>query len=107
MLDLAADLLSQRLGMNAMARLYTQTPRRLLQWLTRDRFHKTVLLAARHSRFYREAFAAHGIDPRRVYAPADLGDFYTTPEDLATRPEDFICRPPSIVFESSGTSGRN
>ncbi len=39
--------------------------------------------------------------------PADLGDFYTTPDDLVAGAERFICRPPNIVFESSGTSGKN
>ena len=63
--------------------------------------------AAKRSAFYREAFRARGIDARRVRSPADLGDFFTTPDDLSRDPEKFLCAPPSFVFESSGTSGRN
>ncbi len=51
--------------------------------------------------------SARGIDARRVRQPADLGDFFTVPDDIIRDPEKFLCRPPGIVFESSGTSGRN
>src|SRR5262249_11282078 len=52
-------------------------------------------------------FAERGIDPRAVRTPADLGGFFTTPDDLARNPEEFLCAKPNLVFESSGTSGVN
>ncbi len=70
-------------------------------------FRQIVRWAGARSKFYARAFAARGIDPARVRTPADLGDFYTTPDDIAACAEDFICAPPNIVFESSGTSGKN
>ena len=69
-------------------------------------FRQTVRWAAKHSPFYRKAFAARGIDPRRIRTPSDLGGFFTCPEDIAANPQEFICQPPSTVFESSATSGK-
>ncbi len=38
--------------------------------------------------------------------PQDLGDIFTTPEDLLALPaEEFLCRQPDAVFETTGTSG--
>ena len=42
----------------------------------------------------------------RVRRPEDLGNIFTTPEDLRNLPaEDFLCREPQLVFETTGTSG--
>src|SRR5437867_2794246 len=47
-----------------------------------------------------------GIDPARVRGPEDLGQVFTTADDLLTLPpEDFLCREPQAVFETTGTSG--
>ncbi|MEI8344774.1 MAG: AMP-binding protein [Candidatus Omnitrophota bacterium] len=70
-------------------------------------FRFIVRYAARHSPFYRRRFEALGIDARKVNAPEDLGDFYTLPEDIVEYAEEFLCKKPEIVFESSGTTGRN
>lgn len=86
---------------------YSHTPPSILEGLARYRFRRTVRWVAKRSPFYREAFRALGIEPRRVRVPADLGDFFTTPDDLSRDPEKFLCAPPSFVFESSGTSGQN
>jgi len=101
--DRAIDFVSD----GGMAYLYRRTPASLLDGLARYRFRRTIRWVAKRSPFYREAFRARGIDPRQVRSTADLGDFFTTPDDLSRDPEKFLCAPPSFVFESSGTSGRN
>ncbi len=98
-----ADFASDR----SLGYLYSHMPPSLLEGLARYRFRKTVRYVAKRSPFYREAFRSRGIDPRRVRLPSDLGDFFTTPDDLSRDPEKFLCAPPSVVFESSGTSGTN
>jgi phenylacetate-CoA ligase len=90
-----------------MAWFYRKTPRKLAHDYALHRFRQVVQYAAVHSPFYREAFKVRGINASRIRKPEDLGDFYTTPDDIVARSEDFICRPPNIVFESSGTSGKN
>lgn len=107
MIFAAADRMLDFISDSGLAYLYRRTPLALLDGLARYRFRRTVRWAARRSPFYREAFRARGIDARRVRSPADLGDFFTTPDDLSRDPEKFLCAPPSFVFESSGTSGRN
>ncbi|TAN24438.1 MAG: phenylacetate--CoA ligase family protein [Acidobacteria bacterium] len=75
---------------------------RLLQ---RAKFRVLMEHAAKHSRFYQEKFREHGIDWRKVRSHADLGDFFTTADDLRTRPiEDFLCGRPEFGFETTGTS---
>jgi phenylacetate-CoA ligase len=107
MINRIADKLTASVSPETLGMLYRKTPLNIARNLALHRFRQTVRYAGANSVFYREAFAKKGIDPNRVRKPADLGDFYTTPDDLASRPTDFICRPPSIVFESSGTSGKN
>src|SRR5580700_5573671 len=107
MFNSVVDQISRRLSAGTMARLYVKPPGKLADGLPLYRFVKTVRWAGAHSPFYRKAFSRLGIDPMKVRTPADLGDFYTTPDDLQHNAEEFICRPPSIVFESSGTSGKN
>ncbi len=101
--DRIADIASDR----SLAYLYSHLPPSLTEGLARYRFRKTIRWVAKRSPFYREAFQRRGIDPRRVRLPSDLGDFFTTPDDLSRDPEKFVCAPPSMVFESSGTSGTN
>lgn len=79
----------------------------ITRYLAAMRFRETLRWTAKHSPFYRRAFAERGISIRAVKNPKDLGDFYTTPQDIVDSPTDFICQKPSIVFESSGTSGKN
>jgi phenylacetate-CoA ligase len=107
MINLIADKFTANVSPGMLATLYRKTPISIVRNLALYRFRQTVRYAGAHSKFYREMFAKKGIDPNRVKTPADLGDFYTTPDDLSSRAEDFICRAPSIVFESSGTSGKN
>lgn len=101
------DNLAGKMSPTTLANFYQRVPESVLNRVRQNRFRQTIHWAAQHSQFYREAFRKHGIHPHQVRVPADLGDFYTTPDDVVANPESFICKPPSIVFESSGTSGKN
>jgi phenylacetate-CoA ligase len=107
MLQHIADKFGRLLTPSTMYALYKHTPRSVLNSVSRAQFRRTVTWAGQRSSFYREAFAQRGIRAADVRTPADLGDFFTTPEDVAHRAEEFICRPANIVFESSGTTGKN
>ncbi len=77
----------------------------LIRRLQRQGMNRTVRYAAKHSRFYQRKFKEFGIDPRKVYSHADLGNFFTTAADLRNNPvEDFLCAPPEFGFETTGTS---
>jgi phenylacetate-CoA ligase len=102
-----ADMFAHRASPDTVAKMFRTTPQSIQRGVAAHRFRRTVQFAAAHSPFYKRAFVEHGIDPAKVYTPADLKDLYTTPQDLAERAEEFICEKPSIVFESSGTSGVN
>ncbi len=96
-----------RLSPTNLSRIYHLTPPWLMGRIRLSRFQTTVRWAAEHSPFYKEAFAARGIDAAAIKCPTDLKDFFTTPDDIIADPEKFLCKAPAIVFESSGTSGRN
>ena len=71
------------------------------------KLRRTLHHVARHSPFYRRLFQRYGIDPAKVSHPAELGDLFTTPQDLLDHPaEDFLCRPPKVLYETSGTARR-
>ena len=66
---------------------------------------RTLRHVAAHSPFYRELFRKHGVDVAGVTHPSELGDLYTTPQDLlAHSSEAFLCEPPQLVYETSGTT---
>lgn len=69
-------------------------------------FRRVMTLAATRSAFYRDEFARLGVDLHRVRTPADLGEFFLTPELLRTRPEALLCGTPDLALESSGTTGQ-
>jgi phenylacetate-CoA ligase len=80
-------------------------PHSALESLRRARFKRTLRLAAERSPFYREAFRYRGIDVRRIDHPSQLGDFYTTGEDLRAHPvEHFLAGPADTAFETTGTT---
>ena len=90
----------------ALIRWGKRTPRSMILRIQADGFREVVQYAARHQKFFALKLRERGIDPKRVYRPEDLGDIFTTPEDLRTLPpEDFLCREPELVFETTGTSG--
>jgi len=81
-------------------------PRGLIRRLQEDAFQDVVRYAASHQQFFARKLAASGMDAARVRRPEDLGDIFTTPEDLLNLPsEDLLCRAPEAVFETTGTSG--
>src|SRR5579863_6052270 len=89
----------------ALVRWGRAAPPRLVRGLQDDAFRSTVRYAAQHQRFFARQLRAHGIDAARVQHPADLGDIFTTADDLLSLPpEEFLCRPPESVFETTGTS---
>src|SRR5215470_227667 len=79
-------------------------PLPLLHALRGPGLRETFRVAAR-APWYRDAFAAARVVPRRARRPEDLGDFFLTPEVLKTRPEALLTGPPDLAVESSGTSG--
>jgi phenylacetate-CoA ligase len=73
--------------------------------LQRARFRRTLRLAAEASKFYREEFRRRGIDVRRIEHPSELGDFYTTGEDLCAHgAEAFLTGRADTAFETTGTT---
>ncbi|MDQ3907530.1 MAG: AMP-binding protein [Acidobacteriota bacterium] len=77
----------------------------MLRRMQAARFRRTVRLAAERSPFYREEFRRRGIDARAVRTPSDLGDFYTTGEDLRARgAEAFLTGRADTAFETTGTT---
>jgi len=81
-------------------------PRAVIQGLQLDSFRELVRYAARRQEFFKRQLHEYGIDPEGVRRPEDLGNIFTTPEDLRNLPaEDFLCREPQLVFETTGTSG--
>src|SRR5205823_5727938 len=80
-------------------------PKSSLEALRRARFKRTLRLAAERSPFYREQFRRRGIDVARIEDPSQLGDFYTTGEDLrAHGAEAFLTGRPDTAFETTGTT---
>jgi phenylacetate-coenzyme A ligase PaaK-like adenylate-forming protein len=83
--------------------VFRTMPVGVLQAMRRPGLRRTLRMA-RRSPFYREALAR--VDPRAVRTPADLGDFFLTPDVVKSRPEALLCARPEVAIESSGTSGR-
>src|SRR6195256_3254513 len=81
------------------------SPQWAIEKMQRARFRRTLLLAAERSTFYREEFKRRGIDPRRIEHPSELGDFFTTGEDLrAHGAEAFLTGRADTAFETTGTT---
>lgn len=90
----------------ALVRFLRAVPPPLLRAVAGRSFTRALAHAGRRSPFYRKEFARRGLHSAGVRRPADLGEFYTTPEDLRAAPEEFLCGRPDMVLESSGTTGR-
>jgi phenylacetate-CoA ligase len=96
---------SLRLPPRQAERLFGATPETLLRRMQAARFRHTLRLVAERSPFYREEFKRRGINPRKIRQPSDLGDFYTTGEDLRRcGAEAFIVARPDTAFETTGTT---
>lgn len=72
--------------------------------LQKMRFRQTLKLAAK-APFYAEQFQRHGIKVDKIRHPGELGDFFTTGEDLRTfGAEAFIVGRADTAFETTGTT---
>src|SRR5580765_8061168 len=92
------------------------SPQRAIEWLgliptpaleamRRARFRRTLQSVAERSPFYREQFRRRGVDVRRIDHPSQLGDFYTTGEDLRSHgAEAFLVRGADTAFETTRTT---
>src|SRR3989440_5372821 len=86
-------------------RFLNVSPQWAIEAMQRARFRRTLRLAAEASSFYRDEFRRRGIDVRRVEHPSELGDFYTTGEDLrAHGAEAFLTGHADTAFETTGTT---
>jgi len=86
-------------------RLLKAMPASAIAAMQRARFRRTVRLAAEHSPFYRDQFRKRGINPRQITHPSQLGDFYTTGEDLRSfGAEQFLTGRADTAFETTGTT---
>jgi len=90
-----------------LGKLLNFMPRELIDWKKHAAFRQVVRYAYKNSQFYRRKFDELKIDPNKIRKPSDLGSFYTTPIDIIEHAEEFLCKKPQLVFESSGTTGRN
>jgi phenylacetate-CoA ligase len=99
------ERLALRTGPERALRWLGLIPSGALEGLRRARFKRTVKLVAERSAFYREQFRRRGIDPRHIQEPSDLGDFYTTGDDLRSYgPGSFLVGRPDTAFETTGTT---
>src|SRR5216684_8430704 len=86
-------------------RLLGALPSSAIAAMQKARFRRTLRLAAERSPFYREQFRQRGIDVRRIEHPSQLGDFYTTGEDLRSfGAEQFLAGRADTAFETTGTT---
>src|SRR6267143_2142099 len=100
-----SERIALRTNPNRALRLLGQIPPSALEAMRRARFKRTLRLAAEHSPFYREQFRKRGIDVRRIDHPSQLGDFYTTGEDLrAAGAEQLLAGRADTAFETTGTT---
>lgn len=87
------------------ARFINSLPSWAVADLQRARFRRTLRLVSERSPFYRKEFKRRGIDVRRIERPSQLGDFFTTGEDLRTHgPEAFLTGRADTAFETTGTT---
>src|SRR2546425_4713615 len=100
-----AERLALRTSPERAIQLLGLIPSSALEAMRRGRFRRTLRLAAERSPFYREQFRRRGIDVRRIEHPAQLGDFYTTGNDLrAHDTEHFLAGVADTAFETTGTT---
>jgi phenylacetate-CoA ligase len=96
---------SLHLSAEGARRVLNSTPDALMRKMQAARFRETLRLVAAKSPFYREEFKRRGIDVRAIRHPSDLGDFYTTGEDLRRcGAEAFLTGRADTAFETTGTT---
>jgi phenylacetate-CoA ligase len=100
-----AERLALRTSPQRAVELLGLIPSSALEGMRRARFRRTLRIAAERSTFYREQFRLRGVDVRRIDDPSQLGDFYTTGEDLRSHgAEAFLVRRADTAFETTGTT---
>ena len=94
-----------RTAPSAAARLMGALPSGALPALQRARFRRTLRLASERAPFYRDQFRRRGIRVDTIEHPSQLGDFFTTGDDLRTNPASaFLTGRPDTAFETTGTT---
>ncbi len=84
--------------------LLNRMPPALLTQMQLLRFRQTMKLAAK-APFYAEEFKKRGIDASKIKRPSELGDFFTTGDDLQKHgAEAFLIGKPDTAFETTGTT---
>src|SRR5258708_21554188 len=87
--------------------LIGRAPASLMTGLQMMRFRETLKIAAK-SPFYAREFSRRNIDIRKIKHPDQLGDFFTTGEDLLENgPEAFITGHADTAFETTGTASED
>jgi len=86
--------------------LYTHAPQSWMDRLGDAAFRSAIRYAAVHSPFYKRKFAERHIDARRIRKPEDLGDFFTTAEDIRANVQEFVCARPDTAYETTGTTSK-
>ena len=86
--------------------LYSRVPDGILNAIAVDNFRKTIRFVGEHSPFYKRKFKERGINPNKIKTASDLGDFFTTAEDIRENPEEFVCLTPDTAFETTGTTSK-
>jgi phenylacetate-CoA ligase len=100
-----AELLALRTSPQRAIELLGLIPKPALEAMRAARFKRTLRIAGERSTFYREQFRRRGIDVRRIDHPSQLGDFYTTGEDLRSQGADaFLVGRADTAFETTGTT---
>ncbi|MDQ6786269.1 MAG: hypothetical protein M3033_05560 [Acidobacteriota bacterium] len=85
-------------------RLLNHAPPALLEKIQLAKFRQTLKLAAQ-APFYSEEFQKRGIDTNKIKHPSELGDFFTTGEDLRKNgAEAFLVGRADTAFETTGTA---
>jgi phenylacetate-CoA ligase len=69
------------------------------------KFRRTLQHAVRHSAFYRDLLRKHGLRAEDISHPAEMGEAYTSAQDLLDHPaQAFLCGPADIAYETSGST---
>ena len=85
-------------------RLLGMVPPSIMRGIQQMRFRQTLKLAST-SNFYSEQFMRRGIALGKIRQPSDLGDFFTTGDDIREYgPEAFLVGRPDTAFETTGTT---
>ncbi len=86
--------------------LYSKVPPSVLAKLQEKNFSQTIRYAYLKSPFYKKKWDELRIRVDRIRRPEDLGDFFTTAEDIRQNPKEFLCARPDTAYETTGTTSK-